>query len=485
MKRRYKQFKDIFVSDKFLIPVILLLAFFVRMYKIATPLADWHSWRQSDTAAVSRIYVDEGINLLFPKYYDISRIQTGIFNPEGLRMVEFPFYNVIHAVLASNFSIFSLEIWGRLISIVFAILSTYLLYLLGNRFLGKWGGTLSAFFYAFMPYNIYFTRVILPEPMALFFALFGSWLFVKHLDQESNKFLYLSGIMFAISMLIKPFTFFYLVPLVFLVIQKHKKDLFEAKVLIPLLVFANIALAPFFLWRIWINEFPRGIPYFNWAFNGDDIRFRPAFWRWIFGERLGKLFLGYWGLVLFSFGILRKSKGSFYIRSLLLGLFFYVAIFATASVRHDYYQIFVIPGIALTLASGTKELLSFKYNKFFASGLVLFSVAMMFLVGAQEAREYYKINHMEIVLAGKAADELLPKDARVIAPYNGDTAFLYQTKRYGWPVVDESIDRMIERGADYYVTVNKDNDLANIKQRFMAVEETNAYAIVDLHKKIN
>ncbi|KKS90138.1 MAG: hypothetical protein UV66_C0008G0013, partial [Candidatus Woesebacteria bacterium GW2011_GWA1_43_12] len=34
--------------------LILVLAFVVRLWRIDAPLADWHSWRQSDTAAVAR-----------------------------------------------------------------------------------------------------------------------------------------------------------------------------------------------------------------------------------------------------------------------------------------------------------------------------------------------------------------------------------------------------------------------------------------------
>ena len=37
-----------------LIWLILVLGLIVRLYKLNTPLADWHSWRQVDTASVAR-----------------------------------------------------------------------------------------------------------------------------------------------------------------------------------------------------------------------------------------------------------------------------------------------------------------------------------------------------------------------------------------------------------------------------------------------
>jgi hypothetical protein len=109
----------------------------------------------------------------------------------------------------------------------------------------------------------------------------------------------------------------------------------------------------------------------------------------------------------------------------------------------------------------------------------------MMITGWYQIRGNYQINHGEIIDAGKRADEILPKDARVIAPYNGDTAFLYQTNRWGWPAIDDSIDRDIEKGADYYVSVDLGSpDTKLIESRFKTVEKTDKYIIVDLHKTI-
>ena len=480
MSKIIEQLKRLLKNEYFLISIILIFAFLARLYKINNPIADWHSWRQADTASVTKIYVEEGINLLYPRYHDISSIQTGIFNPEGLRFVEFPVFNVIHASLYNTFATFSLEVWGRLLSIFSSLISTYILYLLGKRFIGKWGGILSAFFFAFLPFNIYFSRVILPEPLAVSFALFSMWLFVKFLDGEKSLPLYLSAISFAIAMLIKPFVFFYGLPLFYLAVKKYGlKGLFKDK---RFLLAVDIALVPFFVWRIWINQFPAGIPFWKWAFNGDKIRFRPAFWRWIFVERLGRLILGTWGLIPFSFGLLKTKKENYFNLMFFFGVVLYAVVFATASVRHDYYQITMIPAISLLLAQGTINLWQTKnFENWLARPLLIFSIAMMLMAGAYQAKEYYKINRPEIIRAGAALDRIAPKDAIVIAPYNGDTAFLYQTGRRGWPAIDDSIDRIIEKGASFYVSVDLNHtDTQMVEERFRVVEKTSEYIIVDL-----
>ena len=103
-----------------LLVILLLFAFLVRLYRIDAPLADWHSWRQADTAAVSRSFIKNGYNLLHPRFDDLSSIPSRLENPQGYRFVEFPIYNLIHAFIAQSFPSHSLEWWGRMISIIFS-----------------------------------------------------------------------------------------------------------------------------------------------------------------------------------------------------------------------------------------------------------------------------------------------------------------------------------------------------------------------------
>ena len=470
-----------------ILTIILILGFLVRLYKINNPIADWHSWRQADTASVTRNYVNLGLNLFYPKYQDISKIQTGYFNREGLRLVEFPVFNLFHYLLVKLLPRVSFDALGRLTSIVFSVFSAFVLFLIGKRFLGKWGGLLSSSLFLFIPFNIYFSRVVLPEPLCVFFSLFSLWLFIKYIDSEKVFYLLVSGIIFSLALLIKPFVLFYAFPMFYLLLSKYsiKRILNTPKLLINLLIFVDLVLVPLFLWRAWIGKHPEGIPYFTWAFNGDFIRFRPAFWRWIFGERIGRLILGIWGLVPFVVGVVAKKKDYFNL-SLMLGALTYVFIVATASVRHDYYQILIIPPICLLAAEGSLALWNNNiFNKWLARPILIFSIVLGLGMGWYQVKEYYKIDHPEIIAAGQAVDRLTPKNALVIAPYNGDTAFLYQTQRWGWPVVDDSFENIIKLGATTYVSVNLGSgDTKYVEAKYKTIEKTSQYIIVDLTKLI-
>src|SRR6266702_935423 len=100
-----------------LLVLILLGGFLVRFYRFDNPIADWHSWRQSDTSAVSRNFVKYGFDLLHPRMNNISNVQSGLENPKGYFFTEFPIYNAAQAGLYTFIGIFTLEEWGRLITI--------------------------------------------------------------------------------------------------------------------------------------------------------------------------------------------------------------------------------------------------------------------------------------------------------------------------------------------------------------------------------
>ena len=88
-------------------------------------------------------------------------------------------------------------------------------------------------------------------------------------------------------------------------------------------------------------------------------------------------------------------------------------------------------------------------------------------------------NNPIIVKAGQAVDELLPLDAKVIAPYGGDTAFLYQTNRQGWPVGIE-IRKFIKLGATHYVNVNFGPETDWLMAEYQVLQKTADYVIVKL-----
>jgi len=469
-----------------LLTAILVLALVVRLYKVDNPVADWHSFRQADTASVTRNFAEKGVNLFVPTYHDLSNIQSGFDNPKGYRMVEFPLYNLLHLEVFRLVPGMGLDMTGRLTSVILSLISIVLLYLIVNKLSGLFMAFLTSIFMAILPFNIYYSRVILPEPLMIASLLASYWFLIRVSETVSIKKrinLLLSAIFLSIAVLVKPFALFFALPhLAILFRSLAKKELNFADIT----GYATISLLPFGLWRKHIAQYPTGVPVSNWLLNNNGIRFRPAWFRWLFGERLGKLILGSWGTTLLVLGIVAKptKEGTTY-WLWGIGTVLYFAIVAGGNVQHDYYQAIIIPFLCIFLAKGTILLMSLTrsvYSRFLTLVMTLFIIVFTIGMSWYDIKGYYQINNPVIIEAGKRVDILTPPDAKVIAPYNGDTAFLYQTHRSGWPL-GYDIEKHIALGATYYVSVYFDDEMHELEKKYQVIEKTEKYIIIKLVPK--
>lgn len=449
-------------TDRFLLIILLVLSISLRFWKLASPVADWHSWRQADTSAVTRNYDKvHKINWLYPVYDDISSTQTGKDNPMGFRFVEFPIYNVMSLVTKYVVADFSVEQAGRATTAITSTISGLFIFLIIRKIFGSRNGFMTALTYFFIPYNIFYGRVILPDPTMVMFSLGALWFGLKYCEEIQKRHLVLLVVFSSLALLVKPMAVFLLLPLGYFWLVKFR---FNLKKWLVLSISLAIAAMPLLLWRYWIMQYPEGVPASDWLFNGNGIRFKGAFWYWLFADRIGRLILGYWGVVLLVFGLVRKQTVRYGLFPLILFLssISYLIVFATGNVQHDYYQILITPSLAILVGLGLDFLVFNKtpgisplIGRLISIIIILFSLGF----GWYFVRDLYNINHPEIVEAGQKLQEITESypNARVVAPYDGDTAFLYQTNRKGWPIMEGTIDDLIKKGADYYVSVRLDD----------------------------
>lgn len=469
---------------------ILILGFVLRLYKFESPIADWHSWRQADTSSVSRIFVEDGFNLLHPKYHDLSNVPSGLNNPQGYRFVEFPVYNLFQAGFYKLLPVLTLEQWGRLVTIFVSLSTALLIFLILKKHQNERAGLIGAFVFALLPYSVYYGRTILPDTSTAASILAGIYFFDLWIGEKSKykklSFYFLSIIFTAVSFLLKPFAVFFTLPMVYLSYQAFGLKM----ILNPYLwVFAIASLLPITLWRQWMTEFPEGIPSSKWLFNEGGMRFKGAFFNWIFAERIAKLMLGYWGVALVIFGLVAKTKTSYlFFYSFLASSLIYVTVIARGNIQHDYYQILILPTLCIFAGLGGDFLLTLGKNlanKYLAPIILIGVLGFAFMFSWYQVRDYFNINNQAIITAGEAVDRLTPKDALVIANYEGDTSFLYQTKRRGWTSYQSDLNIMVsELGAQYLVIANPKPTDDYFKKDYMVLEETPEYIIFDLRKEL-
>lgn len=476
-----------------LLLVILVGAFLVRLYHFNWPVADWHSWRQVDTSAVSRNFAQNGFNLLRPKFEDLSIAVSLTDNPQGYRFVEFPIYNVAQAGLFKLFDKLTLEEWGRMVTIVSSLLSIVFLYLLLTKYTNSRTGLIASFFFAFVPYSIYYGRTILPDQLMVATLLVGTYFFSNWIERPKSaswrtilNFQFLIAVIFiATALLLKPYALFFTLPLIYLV--WHRFGLKSLKKW-QLWLFFIFTTTPLVLWHIWMNqiEFLPGIARNDWLFNGNHIRFKGAFFQWLFADRISRLILGYWGLPFVVLGILRKinKKENWFFFYFIISALVYMTVMATGNIQHDYYQILTVPTLAIFFAKGIDLILEKKdiFNRWVSYATIMVGIVFMLAFGWFAVRDYYSIQHPNIILAGEAVDKLTPKNAKVIAPYGGDTTFLYHTNRKGWPVFDRSFKDFKKAGASYIAFADPTSEELNLETLFKPVIITPAYAIFDMTK---
>jgi len=479
-----------------LLSIIVTLAFVLRLYKIDIPLADHHSWRQSDTAAVARNFIKEGFDFFHPKIDNMTPLaKPDLPNSKRLFFVEPPIYQTI---VAGFYQVLGVqERLARLVSILFSLGAIIFLYLLVKRLINEWVGLLAAFFMGVLPYSIFFSRVILPEPMMLFASLgmlffFDRWIQRDEVGFRGIKMGILAWFFTAWALVIKTFPLFLLLPMFYLVWRKYHFNFIKEK---KLWIFALLVILPLIFWRLWISQFPEGIPPYDWLLNQGGIRFRPAFFRWIFAERIGKLILGYWGLPLLVLGLILKpgKKEGWFFHWWLVAFLLYVTVFAAGNITHDYYQVPLIPIAAIFLAKGSYWLLTAPrqiFNK--AISCLLFTICFVFMIGFSwfEVRGFYLIQG-GVDLAGRAVDELTPKDALVLTGDSNDATLLYNTNRYGWtggyasyfPNTPETIKKVKEMGATVYVTTKFEENSEFGKymlENYPVIKRTDQYLIFSL-----
>lgn len=453
--------------DALILGGILALAVMTRSYNLTAPLSDFHSWRQADTAAVARNFVRDGFNLMQPHYDDLSSIQSGLPNPTGLRYVEYPLYNATFALLYKIAPVVPVEVWGRIVTVICSLVVIALVYYFGRSEVGRLAGAVAAFVYAVFPAFVFFSRVVLPETPALMLALLSvfflhRYMLTKKPSVRTYVLLVLSCVMFALALLVKPPIIFYGIALAFLFMRKHKFALVGKPEFYLYFVLAGI---PLIAWRMFIQSHPEAIPASGWlitsvnTFEGaKEIFFRPAFFRWIFYERINLMIFGGFLTVFFFMGTMSRLK-SLFLHSLLASAFAYVFVFQGGNVQHEYYQTIIFP--ALTLFTGVGVSLVYHNRRIYFHPILTGALILFMFVLSFYMSYYYKVKDFytypeDLTLMARIIDTFTRPEDRIVADRMGDTTLLYLSDRKGSPMYYGDAETLVRDGYSYVLTDRKE-----------------------------
>ena len=466
--------------QKIILILLVSISILPKLYKINIGIADRHSHRQADTASVTKNLLNGSGKFFIPTYHDLSDVQSGQENPKGYRMVELPIYNqltvIFHNLVQNFYPTATVAFSSRATSIIISTISILLIFGLSYQYTNLFlPSILVTLIFAFLPFNIYYSSSVLPEPLAVMFMLLSLFLFRKKM--------FLSAISLSLSILIKPYTAPLTLPfLVIFGLDKLKKQ--GTKVIFKSFIFALISIVPFIIWRFWIKNYPQGIPASTWLFNGNGIRLKPAWFRWLFFERISNMILGSYLLIPFFLGFTyRKNRAQKLVFSLFSGVILYFLVIATGNVQHDYYQTLIIPSLSISVGFGLFYILNYTFkNNFIATFAIIILVGFGLSFSWYQVKDFYNINNPVIFKAGGWVDKNLETNAKVIAPYTGDTAFLYQTNRSGWPTEIYKFENIIKDTTDpiYLVSVNFDTYTNSMIQKFPTIYKSDKFIVLKI-----
>jgi hypothetical protein len=296
----------------------------------------------------------------------------------------------------------------------------------------------------------------------------------------------MSLVCFSLSLLIKPTTIFYGLVHGYLFLKNKGWGIFKKKYFY---LFFILACLPLIYWRYYIQAFPEGIPANDWLINyvntPDGLKkifFRPAFFRWIFFERINIIIFGGYLTGFFLLGVFQKTK-KYFLHMILVAALIYLFIFQGGNVQHEYYQTLILPPLAIFTGLGINFI--FKNSKFFLPKfftilltIVLFLLSWYF--SYYKVRDYYQYS-VELPQIANIVNNLTQPEDKIITDRLGDTTLLYLMDRKGAPAIYKELPDLKNLGYKYLVTLNQET-IESIKQKkiYPVIFENEKFALFKL-----
>ncbi|MDF2719406.1 MAG: dolichyl-phosphate-mannose-protein mannosyltransferase, partial [Paenibacillus sp.] len=220
---------------------LFALVLAVRLPYLADSPYGYDSWRQSDTEAMARHFVEHRFNVLFPQ-----------LNYQG----PLPNYAQLELQLTTGLIAVLYELFGyhyalaRAVPIVFFMGSALFVYRIALRHFSAFAAALALLLYGLLPLNVLYSRAIMPESAALFFYTGAFYLFGEWIARGKSGLLFASALFTALAVCEKVPAVFVGIPMIVMAINKYRKGVVFRR---ELWVFAAMALLPPFAYYSWLG----------------------------------------------------------------------------------------------------------------------------------------------------------------------------------------------------------------------------------------
>lgn len=424
------------LQTRLLLIGILTLGFMARAATVKSPVFDFHSWRQADTASIARNFLREDFNPLHPQVD--SRGEQAV----GYVETGFEIHAFLTAALAKVAG-FSTSL-GRLVSVLSFPLSALLLWaFLRDRYGQPAAVTGTAIYAVGLPLSMYADRAILNEPLLvlLTFASFRS----AQLYLRDGRPPALAGLFVAMALIavVKPT---YLIAGAFvagLFVERH----------------GGRGLARWELWAVGAVTVGAGVAWFQHArtlhaitglsFGLTDklfdaeLLFSGAFVSKIV-VRIVKDVLGPVGVAGAIYGVIVARQSGRWAELVGLAAFLvYLGAVTTGNFAHNYYQLPIVPPAICAMALGLTTAVerigqrrSWTSDRLIAGvAAVVWLAALTTFIRAASAHSWYEVDYDRVHICEELV-RTVPPGRRLAFLHYGSPDLLFCSDRKGWILQD-------------------------------------------------
>jgi hypothetical protein len=323
--------------------VIFAAGLGIRLYDLTDLPLDFHPTRQLHSALISRgMYYQTAPDIPDEKRAEAVQQwkREQVIEPQVMEILTAQVYRIAGGEY----------LWiPRLLAILFWCLGGIGMYLLAKELVSKEGAIIATGFYMLLPYGAIASRSFQPEPLMIALMIFSLWAFYRWQNTSSWKWAILTGFFTGLAVFVKTVVVF---PLLFgmgaviLYRQGFIKAVRDSK-LWTILIMTALPTAAYYIHGVFIEDYLVG--QFTQRFFPELLTDLHFYIRWYL--QIDKV-IGLVPLMLALIGVLLFSvkRARVFMFGLFVGYVVYGMTLPYHIASHDYYQLPLIPIVALALA---------------------------------------------------------------------------------------------------------------------------------------
>ncbi|MPY89880.1 MAG: hypothetical protein GEU99_18395 [Luteitalea sp.] len=416
---------------------LLTVGLMARAATFQSPLFDFHSWRQADTASIARNFGEERFNPLYPQV-DVRGDRAHGYVETGLEL-----YAFLVATLA-RVAGFSTHL-GRLLNTLLFPFAALMLYRFIKARYGQWCGLAGLYIYCLgLPLTLFMDRAFMNEALLACLTIASLRAAQCYLLAKNARYLIALLITTTLIAVVKPTYLIVWGPILGLFVEQY-----GARALVRweiwLMVVTNVAAsATWFLHAHSLYEMT-GLTFglSNKLFDADLL----LSWRYHskIATRLFKDLLGPVGLLFGLYGLVVAARRARWAEPLGVAAFLtYLIVITFGNFHHNYYQLPIAPIGAVLSALGLTEAVRrigdakqwSDDRRAYACAAILWIAAMSTFARSASFHSWYEVDQTKVRICEQLRP-LLQRSQRVAFANYRSPDILFCLHRKGWLLRDD------------------------------------------------